>query len=146
MRKIRAFIECFVCVTTGIVVIAAFAYRSSPEALTPDTLWQILLCAALCSLATVLFFPEEHHGKLRIWVGIGLHFVSLCAIMIVCGRWFGWVEPTFHHAAVMIGYVVVVYGFTTGVSYLIETRQAASMDRQLQEKYHCTPSGEAPEK
>lgn len=140
MRKIRTFIECFLAVTTGIVLIAAFAYRSTPEALTADTMWQILLCAGLCALATTLFFPEEYTGKVRFWTCIGLHFVSLCVIMIVCGRWFGWVGPTFWGGAIMVGYVVLVYGFTTGVTYLMEVRQAADMDRQLQEKYHSERS------
>lgn len=138
MRKIRTFIECFLAVTTGIVLIAAFAYSDHPDALTSDTMWQILLSAALCALSTTLFFPEEYHGKVRFWVGIGLHFVSLCMIMIVCGRWFGWVGPGVWGAVIMVGYVVLVYAFTSGVTYLLEVKQAADMDRQLQEKYHQT--------
>lgn len=146
MKRIREFMECFVCITTGTVLIAALVYRAKSATPTPDTLWQILLCAALCSLATTIFFPDERRGKLRIGIGIGLHFVSLCVIMIVCGRWFGWVGPTFRHAAIMVGYVVLVYGFTIGVTYLIERKQAADMDRQLQKKYHAAPSSEDAEK
>lgn len=142
MRKLRTFIECFVCVTTGIVFIAACTYGSQPEALTSTTLWQILLSAALCALSTTLFFPEEYPGKVRFWVGIVLHFVSLCAIMIVCGRWFGWVGPTAKDAAVMVGYVVLVYAFTTGVSYLLEVKQAAAIDRQLKKRYGEDPKAE----
>jgi ABC-type polysaccharide/polyol phosphate export permease len=144
MRKLRTFIECFLTVTTGIVFIAACTYGSQPEALTSMTLWQILLSAALCALSTTLFFPDEYPGKVRFWVGIALHFVSLCVIMIVCGRWFGWVGPKFRDAAIMVGYVVIVYAFTTGISYLLEVKQATNMDRKLQEKYHCTPSDETP--
>lgn len=139
MKKIRIFIECFVAVTTGIVFIAALSYRSQPEALTSMTLWQILLSAGLCALATALFFPDENTGKLRLWVSLGLHFVSLCAIMIVCGRWFGWVGPSALDALVMVVYVVVVYAFTTGVSYLIECKQVTDMNRQLQKKYGEEP-------
>lgn len=141
MSKIRTFIECFVTVTTGIVLIAACTYHSQPEALTSMTLWQILLSAALCALSTTLFFPEEYPGKVRFWMGIGLHFVSLCAIMIVCGRWFGWVGPTAPDALIMVLYVVLVYGFTLGVTYLIERKQVTDMNRQLKKKY----GKEAPE-
>lgn len=144
MRKIRTFIECFLTVTTAIVFIAACAYSSHPEALTSMTLWQILLSAALCALSTALFFPDEYPGKVRFWVSIGLHFVSLCAIMIVCGRWFGWVGTTVLDAAVMVGYVMLVYAFTTGITYLLEVKQAAAIDRQLQEKYHSSQSDETP--
>lgn len=140
MKKIRTFIECFVTVTTGIVVIAAFAYSSQPDALTSATMWQILFSAALCALSTTLFFPDEYPGKIRFWASIGLHFVSLCAIMIVCGRWFGWVGPTVLDAAVMVGYVMLVYAFTTGTTYLLEVKQAAAIDRQLQKKYHSDAS------
>ena len=144
MRKIRTFIECFVCVTTDIVFIAACTYGSQSEALTSTTLWQILLSAALCALSTTLFFPEEYPGKVRFWAGIVLHFISLCAIMIVCGRWFGWVGPTAKDAAVMVIYVVIVYAFTTGIAYITEKKQASSMDRKLQEKYHSKSSEETP--
>lgn len=144
MRKLRTFIEYFLTVTTGIVFIAAFSYSSEPEALTSMTLWQILFAAALCALATTLFFPDEGANKIRMRIGIALHFISLCAIMIVCGRWFGWVGPSFKDAAVMVGYVVVVYAFTTGIACLLEVKQAAAMDRQLQERYHSDLSDETP--
>lgn len=142
MKKLHVFIQCFLAVTTGIVIIGAFNYASQPEALTRDTLWQILLSAGLCALATALFFPEENDGKVRIWIGIGLHFVSLCAIMVCCGRWFGWVGPNLLDAMTMVGYVVLVYAFTTGVSYLLEKKQADSINQALKEKY----ADEEPEK
>ena len=138
MNKIRQFIECFVTITTGILIIAAFVYPSQPEALTPLTLRQILLSAALCSLATVLFIPGENAGKIRIWIGIGLHFISLCAIMILCGRWFGWISPEFWPAFHMVMYVILVYGFTTGITYIMEKHQASELNDQLQQKYHAS--------
>lgn len=139
MRKIRTFIECFVAVTTGIVIIAACSYTSHPEALTSTTLWQILLSAALCALSTALFFPDENSSRLRVWIGTGLHFVSICAIMICCGRWFGWVGPGLWDALIMVIYVVLVYAFTTGVGYLLERKQATDINRQLQKKYGEEP-------
>lgn len=142
MKKIRQFIECFVTVTTGILMLAAFVYSNQPEALTPMTLRQILLSAALCALATVLFFPDENATKTRIWVGIGLHFVSLCAIMILCARWFGWIGPEFWGAATMVIYVVIIYAFTTGITYIMEKRQANELNDQLQKKYHTAPEEE----
>lgn len=135
MNKIRVFLECFVTVTTGIVIIGALAYRTAPEAPTPDTLWHILAAAALCALATALFFPSEGTQKKRAWVGFLLHFVSLCVIMVVCGRWFGWVGPHWHDAAIMVGYVVLVYAFTTGIGYLTDKRTADAMNRKLRQKY-----------
>ena len=135
MKKTRQFIECFVTVATGILIIAAFIYPSQPEKLTPTTLRQILLSAGLCALATVLFFPDENASKMRIVVGISLHFVSLCAIMTLCGRWFGWIDESFVAAAAMVGYVVIVYAFTTGITCIMEKRQAAELNARLKENF-----------
>lgn len=135
MRRFRTFIECFVAVTTGIVFIAACTFSAQPAAMTHMTLWQILLSAGLCALSTAIFFPDEQTGKVRLWIAIGLHFVSLCVIMILCGRWFGWIGSSFPEAAAMVGYVVLVYAFTSSVSYLIERRQVTNLNRQLREKY-----------
>lgn len=142
MKKIRDFIECFVIVATGILILAAFIYPAQPEALTPLTLRQILLSAALCALATTAFFPDENATKNRIRVGVALHFLSLCAIMILCARWFGWIDRSFRGAATMVLYVVIIYSFTTGITYIIEKRQANELNDQLQKKYHSAPEEE----
>lgn len=135
MNKIRSFVQCFITVATAILIIAAISYQSHPENLTPDTLWQILLSAGLCALATALFFPEEDASKLRIRVGLVLHFISLCVIMILCGRWFGWVGPGFLDAAIMVVDVIIVYAFTTGITYFISRQEAAQMNEQLKKKF-----------
>lgn len=135
MNKLRTFLLCFVVSTTGILMLCAFAFRPTPEALTPDSLWQILLSAALCSLATAIFFPDENAGKLRAWGGVTLHFISLCAIMVVFGKLFGWVDPGVKGVAIMILYVVLIYAFVTGVSYLLVKKQTDTMNKKLKEKY-----------
>lgn len=140
MGKIRKFVESFVCITTGVLILAALSFAEHPEALTADTLWQILLSAGLCALATVLFFPNEDASRMRILVGIGLHFVSLCAIMIPCGRWFGWMGPGLWDAAIMVLDVVLIYGFTVGISYIIDKRQCAVLNEQLKKKYPSADS------
>lgn len=136
MNKLRIFIQCFLAVTTGIVIIGVFVYPSAPEALSPNIFWQILLSAGLCAGATAIFFPDENAGTIRIWVGIGLHFLSLCVIMVCCGRWFGWVGDSLWSAAAMVGYVVLVYAFTTITTYLLEKKRADTLNQKLQEKYH----------
>lgn len=140
MNRFRIFLLCFVVCTTGILMICTFAFYNSPDALTPATLWQILLAAALCSLATTTFFPGENAGKVRVWAGIVLHFISLCAIMLLCGYWFGWVTDPWE-AVMMVFYVILVYGFTTGVSYFLLKKQTGTMNQKLKEKY---PNSETP--
>lgn len=135
MSKFQVFVQCFVTVATGSLVVAAVTYSLTPATPTDITLWQILLSAGLCALPTALLFPPENAGKLRTRAGLGLHFVSLCVIMVLCGRWFGWVGPSVAEAAVMVGYVVLVYGFTFGVSFLLSKRETDEMNRQLRKKY-----------
>lgn len=135
MKKIQCFVKSFVCITTGILILSALSFTDHPEGLTPNTLWHILLSAGLCSLATAVFYPDENASRTRIWVGISLHFVSLCAIMIPCGRWFGWIGPGFWDAAIMVLDVVLIYGFTVGSTYIMDKRQCAMLNEQLKEKY-----------
>lgn len=137
MSRFQVFAECFVSVATGILVIAAITYSLQPASPSDITLWQILLSAGLCALATAVFFPPENAGKLRARVGLGLHFVSLCVIMVCCGRWFGWVKSP-GEAAVMVGYVVLVYAFTSGIGLLLSKKQADEMNDRLREKYTDT--------
>lgn len=141
MSKIQIFIQCFTSVTTGILAVTAVTYSLQGAAPSDLTLWQILLSAALCALATVLFFPEENAGRLRTRLGLGLHFVSLCVIMVLCGRWFGWIS-THGEAALMVLYVILVYGFTVGVSYLQSKQQTDEMNRRLRKKYAETENEE----
>ena len=135
MNKIPVFAHYFVTITTGILIICAASYSSMSEAPTAATLWNILLSAGLCALATTVFFPDENASKLRINIGLALHFISLCAIMIFCGQRFGWIAPGLLPALAMVGYVVVVYTFTAGVTYLISRREAALINQQLKRKF-----------
>ena len=135
MSRFQVFAECFVSVATGILVIAAITYSLQPASPSDITLWQILLSAGLATLATVVFFPDEDASKLRINIGLVLHFISLCVIMIVCGRQFGWISPGFLPALAMVGYVVIVYSFTAGVTYFISKREAALLNQQLKKKF-----------
>ena len=136
MTKFRDLIQGFVTITTGIVFLCALSATLSGEETIPTAiLWQAMLAGGLCSLATVLLFPSDPKSRRHVVVGISLHFLSLCAIMLYCGTSFGWIDWTLTDAAYMIGCVVLVYAFTTGVSYLIESAQARMMDRLLKEKY-----------
>ena len=55
--------------------------------------------------------------------------------MIFCGNRFGWISPGFLPALAMVGYVVVVYAFTAGVTYLISRWEAALINQQLKRKF-----------
>jgi small-conductance mechanosensitive channel len=135
MNKIRTFIHYFITITTGILLITAVSFTIGSDTPTTATLWQILLSAGLTALATTIFFPDENASKRRIHIGLTLHIISLCAIMILCGRWFGWISSGFLPALTMVGYVLLVYAFTASTTYLISKKEVALMNAQLQRKF-----------
>ena len=134
MNKIRTFIHYFITITTGILLIAAISFTTGSDTPTTATLWQILLSAGLSALATTILFPDENASKRRIHIGLTLHFISLCTIMILCGRWFGWISSGFLPALAMVGYVLLVYVFTASTTYLISKKEVALMNAQLQKQ------------
>ena len=135
MNKIRTFIHYFITITTGILLITAVSFTIGSDTPTTATLWQILLSAGLSALATTILFPDENASKRRIHIGLTLHFISLCTIMILCGRWFGWISSGFLPALAMVGYVLLVYVFTASTTYLISKKEVALMNAQLQRKF-----------
>lgn len=135
MNKIRTFIHYFITITTGILLITAISFTTGSDTPTTATLWQILLSAGLSALATTILFPDENASKRRIHIGLTLHFISLCTIMILCGRWFGWISSGFLPALAMVGYVLLVYVFTASTTYLISKKEVALMNAQLQKKF-----------
>lgn len=135
MNKIRTFVHYFITITTGILLIAAISFTIESEAPTTATMWQILLAAGLTALSTTIFFPDENASRRRIYIGVALHFISLCVIMIYCGRWFGWISSGFLPALAMVGYVLLVYVFTAGITHLISKREVAQMNAQLRKKF-----------
>lgn len=136
MDKLRNFIQWFVTITTGILFLCALSSTmSGAETVSVAMLWQALLAGALCALSTVLFFPTESKSRLHAAGGICLHFLSLCVIMVYCGVRFGWIGWAVKDVCYMVGCVIAVYGFTVGVSYLIEKKQVDLMNRILKEKY-----------
>ena len=135
MNKIRDFAQNFITITTGILLIGAIGFTAASEEPTTATLWQILLAAGLTALATTFFYPEENASKKRICIGVTLHFISLCVIMIFCGRWFGWISPGFLPALGMVVDVLLVYAFTYGITYLISKKEATLMNAQLKKKF-----------
>ena len=139
MNKIRDFLQNFITITTGILLITAISFTIESENPTVATLWQILLAAGLTALATTVFFPDENASPRRICIGLTLHIISLCAIMIPCGRWFGWIGAGFLPALTMVGYVLLVYAFTAATTYLISKKEAAQMNAQLQKKFAQAP-------
>lgn len=93
MSVLKKFIRWFLYITTGILIVTCIIFALyDEEALPKNTLWHILLSGFLTTGVTVLFRPEEVSSKRRTIIGAILHYISLCVVMIICGKWFGWIQ------------------------------------------------------
>lgn len=136
MKFLRLFTQSFATITTGILILVAMSYAiSGSETLPGNILLHILLCGFLTALDTALLFPKDNASKKRIIVGIGLHFLSLCVIVGAFGMRFGWFSPDISGAVSAVISVFLVYVFTTGANFLIESRQAKQLNEALEKKY-----------
>ena len=99
---------------------------------------KILLSAFLTASATVLCFrwiQIDTKSRLGEILKMLLHYVCLCIIMVVCGKWFGWIGGSSFGALGMILSVAVVYALTAGIYILIDLRQADSINQKLKERF-----------
>ncbi len=135
MKRLYDFIKWFLYITTGILFICALNMAIQGDADIPAaTLWQILLSGLLTAAVTAFFHPEEE-GRLPAVLNIFLHFLALCGVMLLCGRWFGWLKFDLPGIVMMVLSVAGVYLLSFLAYYIIDVRQAEQINRKLQERY-----------
>lgn len=136
MKKFKLFTQYFVTITTGILIIVAASYAINGSGNLPgNLLLHILLCGLITAADTTLLFPGENASKKRAIIGIILHFVSLCVIIAFFGTRFGWFSRDAAGVMQAIISVFLVYVFTFGTNYLIDSQQAKQLNEALEKKY-----------
>lgn len=136
MSVLKKFVKWFLYITTGILIVTCIIFALyDADALPKNTLWHILLSGFLTTGVTVLFCPEETGSKWRTSVGVILHYISLCVVMVVCGNWFGWIRFDLPGIALMFGAVAVVYLISFITYYIVDMKQAEAINQRLKEKY-----------
>lgn len=137
MKRLSEFIKWYIYITISILVVCTiiFGAFSSGDTMPVDTLWQILLSGFLTTLVTILMVITECTKKYVSVIKYVLHYVLLCAVMILCGNWFGWIRFELYGVVMMAGAVAVVYILAFGVYYLIDLKQANEINQKLKEKY-----------
>lgn len=140
MKGLGEYIKWYMYITTSILIVCAVLFHISGEETIPvETLWQILLSGFLTTLVTVLPIFRECSRKSTAIIKHILHYVLLCAVMFLCGKWFGWMDFELEGIAMMAGAVAVVYLLSFGAYYMIELKQASDINRKLKEKYSGGP-------
>lgn len=136
MKYVKDFVRWFFYITTAVLLICAFHFGvAGDETLPKGTLWQILLSGFLTTAVTVILChgvnAESRHLRLRFL----LHYLALCAVMILSGHSFGWLEYDVEGILMMVVSVAVVYLICFGVYFLMDMGYAGRINRGLREKY-----------
>lgn len=136
MRILNDLFKWFLYITVAILIVCAVIFSlSGMDSLPKETLWQILLSALLTACITVFLHLGDCNKKSTFVGSIFLHYIALCLIMIICGRWFGWLELNFTGIIMMLVAVAVVYLLAFLIHYMIDVKQAEKINQKLKEKY-----------
>ena len=137
MKIISSFIKWYFYITTGILFVCAINMTLSREENIPsDTLWKILLSGFLTTAVTMFFLFRESDSKLVMGYRMILHYLALGIVMILSGRWFGWLEFDISGIVMMLLSVAVVYFLTSFAYYILDRKEAQEINQKLNEKYH----------
>lgn len=135
MERIKNFMQWFVYITVGILIVCAVNFSLfGEEGIPQNTLWEILLSGFLTTLVTVLWRPEGNEGAKKMIAGCILHYICLSIVMIGCGGMFGWININIEGIAIMLISVGCVYLFSFGMGYLLDKKIADDFNRALQER------------
>lgn len=136
MKKLREFFLWFTTITTGILLICAIQFSLQPDGMVQgNMLWHILLSGGCTAAATTLLLPPEDCGKTRFILGIIVHFLVLCVIMVFFGTRFRWITFTVEGVLGMAFCVAFVYGFSVISTVISHKREAEEFNAALQKKY-----------
>ncbi|MBP0963908.1 MAG: DUF3021 domain-containing protein [Oscillospiraceae bacterium] len=139
MKFITEFLEYFVIITTGVLIICAINISLSEthgESLEVGvTLWEIVGAGAATAFVTALVYRRECNTKKKFIAMVIIHYILICAIMIFMGVSFGWMDLNIGGIIMMTVSVALVYLFTYVISYISAKHQADEFNKALKEKY-----------
>ena len=136
MKRLHEFVKWFMYITTCVVFVCAVnLHISGEDTISANMLWQILLCGILTAVVTLLFRPKESDEGYRAIVKIIIHYIVLCAVMILYGCKLGWMYFSLKGIVMMMLSVAVVYVLVYFVGYWVDRKQADEINRRLKGKY-----------
>lgn len=139
MKYLSEFIKYFCIITTGITLISGLTILKY-DAIHSSTLMEVVIAGAVTALVTTIFLTGEPKSKKDMLCRMGLHYISLCVIMIIMNFSFGWMKCSIGGAVSMIVSVAIVYIFTT-IAYVFTSRkEVREINEALQKKYHNNDS------
>ncbi len=132
MKYITKIVKYFAFITTGIVVlIGVLMLIQGEKYVSADTLIKIPCAGLATSAVTVLLYPSEDKSKKGYMLGVLLHYIVLCIVMIIFGAASGWIKLNIGGILLMIISTAAVYAFTSVVSYISSKNDADELNRAL---------------
>ena len=136
MKRLAEYIKWYMYITTSILVVCAINVTSEGMDFVPaEILGQVLLAGLLTTLVTVFIRIREYGKRVIEILGYIFHYLALYAVMLVCGKWFGWISWSLRGWIVMAVDVANVYLLCFGVYYLVDLKSANDINKKLKEKY-----------
>lgn len=129
------FIRYFCNITTGTLIVVALAYNLVYKTETSSiVLLQILISAIPTSLITVIIFNVKTEN-MNLFVRMIIHYLCICATMIVLGSLFNWIDLSTFGVLFMCLCVAFVYAFTYCIVWISNRENAKSINKALEERY-----------
>lgn len=136
MRILSDAIRWFLYITTAILIVVATNFTiAGNQTVSVSALWKIILSGFITTLVTLLFYPREVNKKSTVYLQCFVHYLVLCAVMILCGKWFGWIDFTPSGIILMAVSVAAVYLLSFFSHSVTDRRQADAINKRLKEKY-----------
>ncbi len=134
MRFVKDFIESFTTITTAIVIVCALTIWLGDSGIPNTFLRDLLIASAVTSLVTTLIMGHEYQTWRTYLIATCIHFAVMSVIMIVCGIQFGWIPADIQGAIMMIVEVAIVYVLVVVFLYVLDKKDADTMNQALKER------------
>lgn len=135
MNRIKNVASLFPNITTGILIAAAIFINcvGRIEKITSNILWQILLCAFLSTMGSLIYPTKELPKRQTVILSV-INYIYVNMIVIGCGIVFDWFDlADWGKIILLIFLVAVVFVVVWGVSTLKQQRLADEMNKRLAE-------------
>lgn len=137
MNFIRNFLNFFTTITSSVLIIVALSSSMGDYGpLDASILWDIVLAGTVTSVVTAVVYSIDYKTVKQYIFASVIHYILLCIIMIFMGAAFGWSNLTVGGILGMVLDVTVVYAMVFGISYLLNKKEADSINDALGRKYN----------
>ena len=137
MRRLKYLFQIYTMVLTGVVFMTAiFTTVINPTELVETVLlWQMAAVSGLCTLMSLILYPwNREMGKVETAVRTLVHYALINAVVLGSGAWFQWYDPSRLGSVVsMMISIAIVFGIVTVLSWRKGKKEAAEMNRRLEE-------------